>query len=905
VPDPPQVPSTARPLAEELDRADLLAQQRQGEEARKIYEEAAVRARAEKDAIQESRALAGIGRLLSFSGRYVDARKYLEQAIALSEAAGDSLGTARVAISLGIVAEGVGQPKDARSWYEKAVRSSETAQNPKAKATALFNLARLNASTPEFWDQIRDVAEIAHDIKDTALEAQALHSWGDALFSTQGDFASAMEKLESAAALFTGVGDWDSLARVYTSMGRLARAQGHPEQAIPLYDKARQIQLKTGDKFGVIQSINATGVAYDALRKYPQAREFYERAYKLALETKSPRVIDFMRGNLAGSRINSGDYASGAELLEQLLATGAEANPAVRHSQLATAYFRMGRLPDAREHVDKSIALSANNPTGLVRALPSRAEIREQQGDIAGALSDAREAIRITEEMRAKLVPLDFIKQGFSAYYQGAYTELINLHFRQGEPEKALETAELARARAFLDLLATKDVRLKTADQPELGELRRTEQGLRAQGIDPSAADYRRPPPFNLSAEAQALLQRWTAARPEVMSFVTASPEATEELAETAKRLRSTILSYWTGENALYIWVVPPGGKVEMRRVEMPRSRIESLIDGVTDNPAGRPAAGPVTRGPEGQVAVPESVGDWRELYRCLIQPVRKLLPNTGRLTVIPHGPLLRLPFAALVDDKGRYLLEDYAVHYAPAGALLQFTAAKGRHSGERRKFLFVADPQLPPPAKGDPALPALPGAREEVQSIARLLPAGGINLLLGPSADEQSVTASMVRASVLHFATHGVTLDDQPLNSYLALGRSGASTSDGRLTAEKLYSIDLHADLVVLSSCYSGGGMATGDGISALARAFFYAGTPSIIASLWKVPDRPSDRLLLGFYSAWLKGRSRLDALRAAQLQVIADLRGGRVQIHTPAGDITLPEHPLFWAGFVLLGEP
>ena len=95
-----------------------------------------------------------------------------------------------------------------------------------------------------------------------------------------------------------------------------------------------------------------------------------------------------------------------------------------------------------------------------------------------------------------------------------------------------------------------------------------------------------------------------------------------------------------------------------------------------------------------------------------------------------------------------------------------------------------------------------------------------------------------------------------------------------------------------------------TGEGISALARAFFYAGAPSIIASRWDVPDQPAARLLASFYSEWLTGRSRVEALRGAQLRLLADLRAGRVILHTPAGDLVLPEDPSLWAGFILLGD-
>ena len=99
--------------------------------------------------------------------------------------------------------------------------------------------------------------------------------------------------------------------------------------------------------------------------------------------------------------------------------------------------------------------------------------------------------------------------------------------------------------------------------------------------------------------------------------------------------------------------------------------------------------------------------------------------------------------------------------------------------------------------------------------------------------------------------------------------------------------------------------GKVSGDGIIGLTRAFFYAGTPSIVATLWDVADEPASLLLPEFYrSLWQLGdKSR--ALRAAQLQLLQELRAGRVKVSSAHGEVALTEHPVFWASFILVGEP
>ena len=139
-----------------------------------------------------------------------------------------------------------------------------------------------------------------------------------------------------------------------------------------------------------------------------------------------------------------------------------------------------------------------------------------------------------------------------------------------------------------------------------------------------------------------------------------------------------------------------------------------------------------------------------------------------------------------------------------------------------------------------------------------------------------------------------------------LALSRTpGRDDADGILTAQDVYGLKLPADLVVLSSCRSASGTIAGDGVATFARAFLYAGAASIIASSWEVADEPANRLLPPFYRAWFNGDTKAAELRLAQLRLLADLRSGRVHVTTAIGSVPVPEHPVFWAGFVLYGEP
>jgi CHAT domain-containing protein len=135
-------------------------------------------------------------------------------------------------------------------------------------------------------------------------------------------------------------------------------------------------------------------------------------------------------------------------------------------------------------------------------------------------------------------------------------------------------------------------------------------------------------------------------------------------------------------------------------------------------------------------------------------------------------------------------------------------------------------------------------------------------------------------------------------LESFLALA------GGDRLAAVEIYEMNLSDPLVVLSACRSASGPISTDGVLGLTRAFFAAGASSVIASAWDVPDEPASILMAEFY-AHLEIRTPAEALRAAQMKIMQRLREGKLTVGTPAGQAVLPDHPLLWAGFQLMGAP
>lgn len=378
----------------------------------------------------------------------------------------------------------------------------------------------------------------------------------------------------------------------------------------------------------------------------------------------------------------------------------------------------------------------------------------------------------------------------------------------------------------------------------------------------------------------------------------TPAPPNVAEMQALARRLQTTLLVYWVAPTATIGWVVTPD-TLRARRLDVTERRLRDLI-----RRAG--GAGDVQGAVNAAIVGGADLAPWRALHRAVIAPLVADLPKTpaARLTIVPHGPLLHLPFAGLLDTSGRYLVERYTVHYAPSVAVLASAAARPAVTGTVRA-LVVGDPAPLPKLPGVELPPPLPRARAEARAVARRF-AGGAVLSIGGAATERAVRVGLADYKWLHVATHARVAEEATAPSYLLLARgAGTADDDGLLTSDEVKSLPLEGATVVLSACRTALGRVTGEGTLGFTRSFLAAGARAIVATSWELPDEVGLRMMQAFYAARDRGIELSAALRAAQLAQLRDLRAGRVRMRAGAQPVTLPATPLLWAGYVAVGLP
>jgi CHAT domain-containing protein/tetratricopeptide (TPR) repeat protein len=902
-----------------------LLRARQLAEAEPVLQQAVERAEAEGNLVAKGNALWGLGSVRGAAGDLEGRRRFDALAEEAFEAAGSASDLGTFLNSRAVEAYARGELDTAEAMWKRALDAFARAGSPGDRANVLRNLTFLpRFSTEEKLARMDEALVLARQASRAGVEGAILHQIADLQFIL-GDLRSASASLAGALPLLDAPDTRVNHARALISLARVQRAQGDAASAQDEGARAIAELEGTGDFDGAAYATVALAIACTELGLAADAVAATERAVALARKGGRPATIGAVLVQHAQQLLLVRRPSDALAMLDEAASFPApDTSTSMLLATKAEVLLTLDRVPAALDEIDKAIAMS----TGLARDLQFhqhylRARVLDRLGRAGDAIASSERSLSVIEGFRRQLVPDDHFKRAFAERVRDQYALYVDLLARQGRMEEALQASERARARALLDLLVSRVQRAGAQRPAEPAPAQPF--GAGGSGITPGAGVPGGDPPV---PAAPAIVLRGARPGPatvrtrDLESAVSAEPPAMDGIRGVAARLQGHLLVYWVNAGETLAWVVAPDGRLTSRRLPIRQSELDRLVrsswvlPGTTRGTSAQDDGATGARLPAdsspGTLAVDDKARRTsRALYDLLIAPVRSSLPTRrdALVTIVPHGVLHRLSFAGLISPGGRYLLEDLRLSYAPSLGTLEITMARAAVPPASR-VVVVADPRVTREVSRVDGLAPLPGAAAEGRAVAREAASRGTPVLLtGADATERRVLTEAATARVLHFATHAVVRDDRPFDSFLALagapGPDAAEEADGRLTTSEVYGLDLQAEIVVLSACHSASGPVTGDGMVGLTRAFFSAGSPTVVASLWDLPDATTSRVLPAFYRQWTATGSKAEALRRAQLRLLADLRAGRVSVETPAGRFVLPEHPAVWAGLVLVGAP
>ena len=864
--------------------------------------------------LQESRRLRAIALRLYDQGRFDLARSRLERALALTEAArgADDLQTAAVAAQLAVVCRDLPDQSRAEALFSRALSILETSVGPDHATTAVVRSwqaalyvkngqrAKAEATLRRALDGIeKALGPESRWFVDGLLTLANLRQDG-------GDYEEEEEVLRHALAIMERTEDTDSglYAMLLSTLGEASRQKQDFARAEELYQRSLAVATRAlgEDGYFVSYVLQNLGIVARERKDYAGAQAYNARALSIRERAVGPNHPDVAQllNNIAIIYRAQGDIPK--SLATHLRALGIWEHAAGLYQDATlVSVGNLARTYAAAHDLAHAIAYQQRTDT-----------ILEKQLSLGLAVGSERQRLLFAKSVAARTdrtVSLHLIEAPEDPA-AGALAALVLLQ-RKGRVQDAVADtfaaarlhAPDARDRDLLDQLKDSTaqlahVALSAADPARaderlaaIRELEGHKERLEAD-LSEHIAEFRaQVQPVTLEAVQAALPPE--AALLEFAVFHPFDPRA-ERNAE----------AYGPPHYAAYVMRAqgPPTG-VDLGSAEA----IDSAID------AWRQALRDPRRADVRDRA--------RAVDQRVMEPLRSALGDAARLLISPDGELNLVPFEALVDASGRYLIERYATSYLTSGRdLLRMQIPRGNSGAP----VIFADPLFGEPGRPGDAPPVrkagsvrtarrgvaagadlstvyfapLAATAEEARAIKALFPESVV--FTGPRA-RKSTLQRVEAPRMLHIASHGFFLPDARAAVENPLLRSGLALAganlrqdahgDGILTAMEASGLDLWGTrLVTLSACDTGlGEVHNGEGVYGLRRAFVLAGAETLVMSLWPVSDSVSRETMVAYYTRLRAGLGRGDALRWSKLDMLK----------RPAR-----QHPYYWAGFIQSGE-
>jgi CHAT domain-containing protein/Tfp pilus assembly protein PilF len=891
-------------------------------EALRIYQ-------SHQDRRGQASALNNIGYLHIGMGRYREASESFNKALPLRRAENDRNNEAALISNIASVADSLGESHAALKGFVEALQvwqeleRQEQVRVPVTTLAAGFNNVALAYDRLGEWQQALENYEKALSLFRAAAPVEAaktLDNIGE-LYAGLGDARRAMEYYDKAKFLAEGK-DPSAEANVLIHIGQVYVSESKLSDALTYFERALPLRKSAPEKANTLTNIGAVYVLQGNPRK---ALESYNLALKLSEASEDRRGLAITLQKIGEAHALLGEYAQALEDFNRALPLWQRV--ADKRGEAATLH---------------SIALAERNQRNLPQAL-SRSQ------EALNIIESLRTKVA-SQRLRASYFAS---QQAHYELYVDLRMRLYQLDKSPVHLAATLEASEQSRARSLVDMLfeARADisrgisedlVRREREAQQRLNDKARVQMELLNRKHTKEEAAIIEREVNDAIAEYDAVKAKIRANSPTYARLTQPHSLSLREIQQLLDE-ETLLLEYFLGEERSYLWLVSSNSIIGVdslpNRAEI-ENRARVFYQSLTRPQAWQNG----TRAGRRSATAISDQSQAAALSQMLLGPVADRL-GKKRLLIVGDGVLQYLPFGALPlparpggtrltspqaarPAAAPYLVEEHEIVYLPAAAALAvlrtetgdrksaplsvavlanpiFDAAAEPLQAAKRSTLpdskvptqsdSTADPTKGSILRSGLELVPLPATEKEALAIRDAIPPPGrTKIALGFEASRATVMRLQNEGyRIVHFATHADIDVEHPELSSVVLSMRDAEgrPQDGFLRLHDIYNLKLPADLIVLSACSTGlGRIIKGEGLIGLTRGFMYAGSPRIIASLWRVDDLGTSELMKRFYQHMAKeGRSPSLALRQSQIEM---LRGRRWR------------SPYHWAGFVLQGE-
>ncbi len=652
-----------------------------------------------------------LGQLYSVTGRHAESMENINLALSLFRQTGDRRGEMESYLALGSVCFDLGDHQLAKSLTEESLLLANEINMGTARHNQI--LASICSSTGEYEDALR--------YQEEALEnAREFRILGQIIWAT------------------IGLGD------IYFDLGDTRRAERYYNQARMIKDTSTHVSgsleasldmrlgevLSASNYYAAEKSLTGGGIS--SLR----LAEIY------IIDNKPDSAAIFLK--LAG---------------DAFMASGSLQGLASTKLLRGRLLYESGDDFSAKKALDSAL-LHIEYPETIWQAHFYLGKMYERQNQIVNAINSYKNAINVIERIRGNLT-IDEFKSSFFDSKREVYDCLINLLLKDNKPVEAFQVSEQARSRAFYDMLANKKINFReavpgdliTLEQDKKNSIQKLYKLLQTSSAGTAESDQKRSGETGVirnsltkaQEEYDEILQKIKLSNPAYADIIAAKPA---DLSDFQSRIdpNTAVLDYWVSESDIKIWFITHS-TIVCKSVTFNHTALNTLVENARKAIQSNSA-----------VQTPALLN---ELYKVLIGPVESEIAPFRNLILIPNGPLHFLPFQALIDSKGQYMVQKYNLVFSPSASVFVLSNDKLTRSGSKFIGLALTDISVDNNV-------GLPGTEDELKRILPLFP-DNISAM-GMKGSETFFRENVAGCNFIHFATHGIYNYKQPLFSYLLL---------------------------------------------------------------------------------------------------------------------------------------
>lgn len=703
------------------------------------------------------------------------------------------------------------------------------------------------------------------------------------------------------------------IAMKYSSIGLAYKNLQEFDKALEYYDKSLQMSIEIlGDRHSNVAMVHhSIGVIHELKEEYQLSQDHFQQAldiWKGAYGSQHPFVA-LAQLSVGNSLYHQTSYLGALEFIQasmQANVLGFKDMEPENNPDLSQGFLAWQHLLDALLQKGNTFLALAEQQNGDLNKIQLAMESYHMATQLADTLQQGfmRQEDKATLLTQTLMAYESAIQTTMHLYDLSKQDKLMDQAFAYAEKSKSALLRESWNQQQAQQYAGIPDS-LLSLSKDLASQIASYEKSLFEEKSKASQADYSRlqqlqSKVFTLHTQQDQLKQRFEVEYPDYYRLSYTKEVNSVSMIQAGLDKDETLIEYFWGDSSLYAFVI------QKDAFYVKSLNLESDLLQLIDQFRGGMIDAYVDPGLDEASLKRKYAQAGFDLYEILIQPIQSLL--SSKLIFVPDGALGYVPFGAMLtkrhdtslppSSKRSYLIQEHSISYAFSATLLQEMQAK--NIAPKQQLLAVA-PRFDSPAyrfsRGDDRqrgyLGPLRYNQEEAQQVASYFDS---QTLLDSLASKENFLQLAQDFRILHLSTHAKVNDRNADFSFLAFHDPHDSIRIGRrvqhgvsgLYLAELYNLRLNAEMVVLSACETGlGQLFRGEGIASLARGFSYAGTKSILTSLWSVNDKATTDLMSDFYRHLADGLSKDEALRQAQLTAI----NGN-------------QEPFYWAGFIPMGD-